>query len=271
MFPLTYFKQFTTNDEYQTFCINQSQKIIKINNIEVDQEVLKMCGIRKENLNEFFKKLNSIKSERKTIELGFHTIEVIISKTVFKELYVKVDYANINYGYNSYSIEHLEETLIKTWNELFEDCLKVSCENDAKLFNPIRELYYSKTVKRYASLMDFHNFTMDILKADESTPLESAYKYIIKKCFEQERLNDDGFMLFDRIITECPESYLRICYYENLNGPNARYPEYKTHTIKIGRYHMPSYECDTIPKLADFIIKTLPTVKEIKDILFEEK
>lgn len=274
MFPLAYFKQFTMNSEYQIFSINQDKRTIEINGIEVDTEILKECGVRERHLNEFFKKSSLIKSGRKIVERAFHNIDVSISNISSQKdnshiLCVKVDCDVPNNDYNQSLIECLKKVFIETWNELFEDCLKVSQEADIKLLKPIQKLYRERAPKRVTSFKDFHNFTMDILRADALTLLEWAFKDITKEAFKFGRFEDDEYILFDSIVTEGQDLYLEMIHYKKISGNGAREPTYKPYMVRYGQYHKPSFrDCELSEKSLSWL-KDMTTAKEVKDILFE--
>ena len=254
-FPLIYFEQFTKNKEYKTFCVNKSQKTIRINDTEVDMDVLKEI-VNEESLEKFFETLNFIKSERTTINETTETFDVIISNTFPEdgphELHVKIDYNDGNSGYSPVVISDLQEAITETWNNLFKDCLMVSFESNYMILKTVSKLYRSR--KSNASLlMSFHDFTMNILRAPELTPLESAYKEFIEEIFICRSRNENGLVLFDGITMSRNECYLRIMFYKRLTDINTAIPAYQPTIIKFGKFNgLAIGDCSlTIANIAD--------------------
>lgn len=240
--PLIYFEQFTKEKEYQTFCINSSQRVIMINDKELDMEVLKTIA-KEEDLKTFFEAINFIKPERTTINGTIETLDIFISNTSsedsLQELCVKADYIDGNNGYNPIVINDLQIAITKTWNNLFEHCLKISSDKDYEILKAVSKLYLSRR-SEYPTLKHFHDFTMNILKASELTPLESAYKEFIRRIFEGQIHKDNDLILFEDITVSRNECYLQIMFYGRLAIKTMK-PAYQPYISKFGKFNKPTF------------------------------
>lgn len=242
--PLIYFEQFTKNKEFQTFSINNSQQVIKVNDKELDMEFLKTIA-KEEDLETLFETVNFFSPERRTIDGTTEKLDIIIS-TLPKEVQVKADYNDGENGYNPIVIKDLQEAITKTWNNLFDGCLTVSSGNDYDILRAVNKLYRLRRSECSES-KNFHDFTMNILKATELTPLESAYKEFIRRAFEGTSYNDDTLIVFEGIIASKDKCYLQIMdYVKFTENEQCNSAAYQPHIRKFGKYQIPKFRYDQL-------------------------
>lgn len=256
--PLIYFEQFTKNKEFQTFSINNSQQVVKVNDKELDMEFLKTIA-KEEDLETLFETVNFFSPERRTIDGITEKIDIIIS-TQPKEVQVKADYNDGENGYNPIIIKDLQEAITKTWNKLLDGCLTVSSVNDYDILRGVNKLYLS----RMSELKNFHDFTMNILKATELTPLESAYKEFIRRVFERTSYKDDTLIVFEGIIASEDKCYLQIMdYVKFAENEQCNSAAYQPHIRKFGKYQIPKFRYDQLTIANIDNDNTMTKLKEI--------
>lgn len=278
-FPLILFEQYTKNNKSQTFRINKSERTIEINGKKVDMKVLETF-INERDLDTFFETITFVKADSTIFGTPLGDIDIIITKTFSKgsqkgskegvqEVSVKADFNYGKSGYKPIIIECLERAIIEAWNNLFRECFAISQYNDCDILKAVSELYHSRRSSN-PELKDFHEFTMNILKAQELTPLEDAYKEYIRRIFKMPRFEDDTLILFSGISAKIGECYLSLTSYVRLTGITTRTPAYQPCISKFGKFHMPSFR-EAPLSIASFEGNSgMTTAKEIVNIFAEE-